>query len=156
MFQKGVMIISGLTNQDRSLPIATDFLFPHPSTHPPPPPTHHHHPPIVALQQFSLGTEEVPCKWKHFQRHWPFVRGFTGHRWTPHTQARDSELLWYFLWSASETVEQTIETPVILVAIVLVTVMDMGSITRSFLLRTKPLLKFEHKIVSRPHCFTKV
>ena len=52
-------------------------------------------------------------KWKHFPRYWPFVRGTTDHRWIPLTKASDAEL-WYFLWSAFEqTVEQTIETPVI-------------------------------------------
>ena len=37
----------------------------------------------------------------------------TGHRMIPLTRAIDAEL-WYFLWSAHEqTVEQTMETPVI-------------------------------------------
>ena len=37
----------------------------------------------------------------------------TGHRWIPLTKASDAEL-WCFLWSAPEqTIEQTIETPVI-------------------------------------------
>ena len=37
----------------------------------------------------------------------------TGHRWIPLTKVSDAEL-WCFLWSAPEqTVEQTIETPVI-------------------------------------------
>ena len=31
-------------------------------------------------------------KWKHFPRYWPFVRGFTGHRWIPRTKASDAEL----------------------------------------------------------------
>ena len=44
-------------------------------------------------------------KWKHFPRHWPFVREFTGDGWIPRTKASDAEL-WCFLWSASElTVE---------------------------------------------------
>ena len=40
-------------------------------------------------------------KWKHFPRHWPFVRGI--HRsWSiPRTMASDAEL-WCFLWSAPE------------------------------------------------------
>ena len=43
----------------------------------------------------------------------------TGHRWIPLTKANDAEL-WCCLWSAPEqTVEQTIETPVIWDAIVL-------------------------------------
>ena len=45
---------------------------------------------------------------------------FTGHRWIPLTKASDMEL-WYFLWSAPEqTVEQTMETPVIWDAISLI------------------------------------
>ena len=40
-------------------------------------------------------------KWKHFPRHWPFVRGIHRPRWIPHTKASDAEL-WCFLWSASE------------------------------------------------------
>ena len=41
-----------------------------------------------------------------------FVRGTTGDRWIPLTEASDAEL-WCFLWSAPEhTVDQTIETPV--------------------------------------------
>ena len=39
---------------------------------------------------------------------------FTGHRWIPLTKASDAELFLCFLWSAPEqTIEQTIETPVI-------------------------------------------
>ena len=42
-----------------------------------------------------------------------------GDQWIPLTKASDAEL-WYFLWSAPEqTVEQTIETPVIWDAIAL-------------------------------------
>ena len=56
-------------------------------------------------------------KLKHFARYWPFVRESTGDRWIPLTKASDAEL-WCFLWSAPEqTVERTIETPVILDAI---------------------------------------
>ena len=40
-------------------------------------------------------------KWKHFPRHWPFVRGIHRSRWIPHTKASDAEL-WCFLWSAPE------------------------------------------------------
>ena len=44
----------------------------------------------------------------------------TGDRWIPLTKASDAEL-WYFLWSAPEqTVEQTINTPVIWDAIALI------------------------------------
>ena len=43
-----------------------------------------------------------------------------GHRWIPLTKASDAEL-WCFLWPALEqTVEQTIETPVIWDAIALI------------------------------------
>ena len=46
--------------------------------------------------------------------------GFIGHRWIPLTRATDAEL-WCLLWSATEqTVEQTIETPVIWDAIALI------------------------------------
>ena len=40
-------------------------------------------------------------KWKHFPRHWPFVRETTGHRWILLIKASDAEL-WCFLWSAPE------------------------------------------------------
>ena len=54
---------------------------------------------------------------KHFPRYWPFG---TGHRWIPLTKASDAHL-WYFLWSVHEqTSMQTIETPVIGDAIVLI------------------------------------
>ena len=54
-------------------------------------------------------------KCKHFTRYWPFMRGI--HR-SP--KASDAEL-WCYLWSAPEqTVEQTIETPVIWGAIALI------------------------------------
>ena len=47
-------------------------------------------------------------KWKHFPRYWPLVRGII--RQTKTSVAE----LWCFLWSSPEqTVEQTIETPVI-------------------------------------------
>ena len=50
----------------------------------------------------------------------PFWEEFTGHRWIPLTKASNAELYW-FLWSAPEqTVEQTIETPVICDAITLI------------------------------------
>ena len=59
-------------------------------------------------------------KWKHFPRYWPFVRGI--HRWpvdSPHKGQRRGALI--FFWCAPEqTVEQTLETPVIWDAIALV------------------------------------
>ena len=43
----------------------------------------------------------------------PLWGEYTGHRWIPLTKASGAEL-WYFLWSAPEqTVDQSIETPVI-------------------------------------------
>ena len=50
------------------------------------------------LLHFCWSHDDV-IKWKHFPRYWPFVRGFTGHRWIPRTKASDAKL-WCFLWSA--------------------------------------------------------
>ena len=51
----------------------------------------------------------------------PLCVEFTRHRWIILKKASDVEL-WYFLWSAPEQmVEQTIEAPVIWVAIALIT-----------------------------------
>ena len=69
-----------------------------------------------------------------FLRYWPFFLGggwgwgwgwggdeTTGHRWIPLTKISDAEL-WCFLWAAPEqTVEQTLEMPVIWDAIALIT-----------------------------------
>ena len=50
----------------------------------------------------------------------PLCREFTGHWWIPLTKANDMEL-WCFLWSApEETVEWTIETPMVWDATVLI------------------------------------
>ena len=50
----------------------------------------------------SLGLKHDDIiKWKHFPRYCPFVRGFAGHRWIPHTKASHAGL-WCFLWSAPE------------------------------------------------------
>ena len=50
----------------------------------------------------------------------PLCGEFNGHWWLPRTKASDTEL-WYFLWSVPEqTVQQTIETLVILDAIMLI------------------------------------
>ena len=56
------------------------------------------------LQQQWLHTwiDDV-IKWIHFPRYWPFVRGFTGHRWISLTKASDAEL-WCFIWT-----DQTID-----------------------------------------------
>ena len=57
-------------------------------------------------------------KWKHFPHYWPFVRGI--HQWITPTKASDVEL-WYFLWFVPEqTAFETIETPVIWDAIMLI------------------------------------
>ena len=60
-------------------------------------------------------------KWEHFPRYWSPVRGI--HRSplnSPHTKASDAEL-WCFPWSVpGQTVQQTIKTPVIWDAIVLI------------------------------------
>ena len=59
-------------------------------------------------------------KWKPFPRCWPFVRGI--HWWIPIIKASDAELC-CFLWPVHEqTVEQTIDTPVIRDAIALIMV----------------------------------
>ena len=59
-------------------------------------------------------------KWKHFPRYWPIVRGIHRSSVDSVYKASDAEL-WYFLPSApDQTVEQTIETPVIWDAIALI------------------------------------
>ena len=51
--------------------------------------------------------------WKHFQRCWQLWGESTGHRWVPITKATDAELRW-FRWSEPEqTVEWTLEKPLI-------------------------------------------
>ena len=63
---------------------------------------------------------EDVIKWKHFSRYKLFVREPTGHRWFPRTKASDAEI-WCFLLAVSrQTVEQTIQTPVIKDAITLI------------------------------------
>ena len=58
----------------------------------------------------GVGHDDV-IKWIYFPRYWPFARGI--HRWIPRTKA-SHVALWCFLWSAPEqTVEQTIETPLL-------------------------------------------
>ena len=59
-------------------------------------------------------------KWKHFRVTGPLWGESTGDRRIPLTKASDAEL-WCFLWSApEETVEITIEPPVIWDAIALI------------------------------------
>ena len=65
---------------------------------------------------FVLDHDDV-IKWKHFPRYWSFVTVADGF---PLTKASDAEFRCY-LWSVpEETVDQTIETPVIREAIVLI------------------------------------
>ena len=67
--------------------------------------------PWLMTTRYLVAFHDDVIKWKHFPRYWPFVRGI--HRWIPLTKASD-EKLWCFRWSPPEqTVEQTIETPVI-------------------------------------------
>ena len=51
---------------------------------------------IEEYHQHPYEPYDAVIKWKHFPRYWKFVRGFTGHRWTPHTKASEAEL-WCFL-----------------------------------------------------------
>ena len=61
----------------------------------------------------KLDTMMTSSNWNIFRVTGPLWGEFTGHRWIPLTKASDAEL-WCFLWSAPEqTVEQTIEAPVI-------------------------------------------
>ena len=57
-------------------------------------------------------------KWKQFPRYWLLWEESTGHRWIPLTKENDVEL-WCFLFFC-QTVEQTIDTPVIWNAIALI------------------------------------
>ena len=69
---------------------------------------------------FVLNFHDDVIKRTHFPRYWPFVVEFTGDRWIPLTKASDAEL-WCFLWSTPEqTIEWTIETPVVLDTIALI------------------------------------
>ena len=60
---------------------------------PPPPPP----PPRKFVHYSWLWIHDDVIKWKHFPRHWPFVRESTGQRWIPLTKASDAEL-WCFLY----------------------------------------------------------
>ena len=48
----------------------------------------------------ALNHDDV-IKWKHFPRHWPFVRGIHRSWWIPRINASDTELC-CFIWSAPE------------------------------------------------------
>ena len=61
----------------------------------------------------TTGIHYDVTKWKYFRVTGPLWGESTGNRWFPLKKASDAEL-WYFLGSAPEqTVEQTIETPMI-------------------------------------------
>ena len=73
----------------------------------------------------------LSIKWKHLPRYWPYVRGIHWSLVVPLTNHSDAEL-WCFLWSAPQkTVEQTIETQVILDAIELIMTSIQWSISLS-------------------------
>ena len=80
--------------------------------------SHHYRMEFPAPVRYLLHGDDI--KWTHF-RIAGLLRGeFTGHRWIPRTKASEAEL-WCFLWSApAPTDEQTMETPVICDAIVLI------------------------------------
>ena len=61
----------------------------------------------------SLQNHDDVIKWKDFRVTDPLWGESADHRWIPLTEASNAER-WYFPWSApGQTVEQTIETPVI-------------------------------------------
>ena len=75
---------------------------------------------IKHLWYGSQAAHDDDIKWNQFLRYWPCVREPTGHRWIPLTKTSDAEL-WCFLWTTpKQTVEQTIEMPVIWDAVVLI------------------------------------
>ena len=47
-------------------------------------------------QRYHNDHDDV-IKWRHFPRHWPFVRGIYGRQWIPLTKTSDADL-WCFLW----------------------------------------------------------
>ena len=66
------------------------------------------------MKRCKMLTMMASSNWNIIRVAGPLWGESTGHRWIPLTKASDVEL-WCFLWSAPEqTVEQTIETPVIL------------------------------------------
>ena len=60
---------------------------------------------------FSPGNHDDVTRWKHFSRYWPLWGESTADRWISLTMVSDPEF-WCFS-SPEQTVEQTIETPVI-------------------------------------------
>ena len=85
-------------------------------------------------------------KWKHSPRYWPFVREI---HWSPMNSPHKGQwYLWCFLWSSPEqTVEQTIETPVIWDTITLI----MTSLISRLLL--SPSHKQTHTSSVKYECF---
>ena len=59
-------------------------------------------------------------KWKHFPRYWPFVRGIQRSPVNSPHKGRQRTALMGFLSAPEQTVEQTIEAPVIWDAISLI------------------------------------
>ena len=51
---------------------------------------------IFVLLRYIIPWHDDVIKWKHFPRYWPFVWGFTGHQWIPHTKPSDMELWCFF------------------------------------------------------------
>ena len=76
--------------------------------------TQHTHELLISLHTVHFAKyHDDAIKLKHFPCYSPFVRGISGHRWIPLTKANDAELWCYQLSAPEQTVEQTIETPVI-------------------------------------------
>ena len=66
------------------------------------------------IEQYAVPHDMMTSSNGHiFRVTGPLWGEFTDHRWIPLTEASDAEL-WRFLWSAPEqTIEQTVETPMI-------------------------------------------
>ena len=72
----------------------------------------------LVLSYLVHPTNDDVIKWKHFPRYWPFVWGT---HWSPVNSPHKDAELWCFLWFAPEqTIQQTIEKPVIWDAITLI------------------------------------
>ena len=55
----------------------------------------------ISFTIYHNSSHDDVIKWRHFPRHWPFVRGIHRPRWIPRTKASDAEL-WCILCSVSE------------------------------------------------------
>ena len=51
---------------------------------------------LVITTRATLLAHDDVIKWKHFPRHWTFVRGFHRPRWIPKTKASDTKLWCFF------------------------------------------------------------